>query len=156
MVKPNTRYFFLLLFIPIVLSSCWSYDEVELKSMDDVTLVGLSPSKLSLLVKATIDNPNNYDIKIKDPDIDVYIDGHKVGKLEMDKALVLQKGTVKQYQIPIHTELSASLGSLFPILLGIMASNRIQFGAKGSIKGSAKMFSQRIDVDIDQEVDLSR
>jgi len=156
MLKVNSSHLLFLLLFPVVLSSCWSYEEVELKSVDDARLMGLSPTTLSLEISATIDNPNDYNIKIKDPDIDIYIDGNKVGKLKMDEALVLKKGTSDQYTIPIHTKLDGSLGSLFPILLKLMASDKVRFGAKGSFKGSAKMFSQRIDVDIDQDVDLSR
>ena len=119
-------------------------------------LVGLSPSTLSLEVSATIENPNKYKIKVQDPDIDIYLEGNKVGKLQMDAPLTLQKDTTMQYTVPIHTELDGALGSIFPVLLGVMSSNTIRFGAKGTFKGSAKMISKRIDVDIDQEVDLSR
>jgi LEA14-like dessication related protein len=156
MFKLNSSHLLFLFFVPFVLSSCWSYEEVELKSVDNVRLVGLSPTTLSLEISATIDNPNDYNIKIKDPDIDVYIEGNKVGKLKIDEALVLKKATSEQYTVPIHTKLDGSLGSLFPVLLKLMASDKVRFGAKGSFKGSAKMFSQRIDVDIDQDVDLSR
>ena len=149
------RYSFIFL-LPIILASCLQYEEVELKSFDGVMLKGISSQNIEIEASATILNPNDYNIKIKDPNIDVYLEGHKIGKLDLDETLVLEKNSKKTYTIPIRTSLDTELGSILPLMFTVFTKDKVLMQAKGDFKASAKMLSKRVDVDIEQEVDLRR
>lgn len=156
MVGHSPRVFIILALLPTLLASCLEYREVELKSFDGVMLNGISAKNLELSLSATIHNPNNYNIKVRNPDIDVFVEGFKVGKLDMEEALVLKKESEQQYTIPILTSVDGEIASLLPLLMIVFSKDRIDIQAKGDFKATAKLLSKRVDVDIEQKVDLRR
>lgn len=119
-------------------------------------LKGISAKNVELAVTATIHNPNTYNIKVKDPDIEVYVEGFKIGKLDMDETLVIKKQSEQQYTVPVLTSIDGEFASLFPLLLIVFNKDEVELRATGDFKASAKMLSKRVDVDIEQMVDLRR
>ena len=54
-----------LLFVPLMLTGCFSYEEIQLVRVKDVNYQELKGTTLRLSFVATVNNPNYFNVKIK-------------------------------------------------------------------------------------------
>jgi len=139
--------FFCILF----LSSCLSYEQVELQDITNVQVDQLDLKGIAVRIDARINNPNGYMIHLLDPDVDLFINGKFIGKGILDTALTLQKRSTQIYSIPIHAEVAP--GSLLGLLLsGTLNSKSVKLGAKGTVVGKAFLVRKRFPFELEEEV----
>lgn len=141
--------FFCILF----LSSCLSYEQVELLDVTNVQVQQLDLKGIAVRIDARINNPNGYKIQLLDPDVDLFINGKFIGKGILDTALTLQKRSTQIYSIPIHAEVAP--GSLLGLLLsGTLNSKSVKLGAKGTVVGKAFLVRKQFPFELEEEVEF--
>ena len=72
--------YFSIIFICSFLISCVDIQPLDIGNIDDVKVKSLTDKGVELTMGVTIKNPNNMKFKVKAYDLDVYIDGKKMGK----------------------------------------------------------------------------
>ena len=77
------------LFSIVFLTSCFDYEDVEFKGVQNIGLEGRSGGNITVRIDMKVNNPNNYNIKIKKSSLDVFVNGSKVGKTKMKNSIIL-------------------------------------------------------------------
>jgi LEA14-like dessication related protein len=144
----------LLFLLPVVLSSCFGYKEVSLREVRSVELRRIDDHGVSFTVEAVINNPNDYRIKARDPDVDLFVNGKPMGKATIDSVLTLDKHSERSYFVPVTAIISGD--QLTGIVLAGMLTGRVMLRAQGSMVGQVGLFRRRFPFELEQEVELDQ
>lgn len=143
----------LLLPLAFLVTGCFSYKQVELKDITNVSVERMDGKGIAVRVDALLDNPNGYRIHVLDPDVDLYVNDKYIGKGILDSALVLERKTTRVYSVPLHADLQG--GSLLMLLLsGALTGDDVKFGAKGTVVGKAGLIRKRFPFELEEQIDL--
>ncbi len=141
------------LFSIVFLTSCFDYEDVEFKGVQNVGLEGREGGKVTLRIDMKVNNPNNYNIKIKKSSLDIFVNGSYVGKTKMKNNITLKKNQQNVYPLYLtlsEKELKSSALSSFGSLLRGSMKVRIQGNIKAKVYGIGKKFP----IDVEQPVNL--
>lgn len=137
----------------MLFTSCLTFQELDFKGIEDVKVNEFSQKGIDVEIKANIYNPNNYNIKIVDSDLDFYLGGVKVGRGNIDKNITLKKKLEKTYTFRLKADpgqMQLGLGTIMQMLFTQTAT----VGVKGTIKGRALGMSQKVPVEFEQKIGL--
>ena len=141
------------LFSIFLFTSCFDYKEVEFKGVQNFGLEGRSEGNITVRIDLKVNNPNNYNIKIKRSSLDIFVNGVKVGKTKMKNNIVLKKNQQDVY--PLYLTLSekqlkgSALSSIGSFLKGSM-----KLRLKGDIKAKVYGVGKKFPIDIEEPVNL--
>jgi|SaaInlStandDraft_5_1057022.scaffolds.fasta_scaffold13066_3 LEA14-like dessication related protein len=141
------------LFSIVFLTSCFDYEDVEFKGVQNIGLEGRSGGNITVRIDMKVKNPNNYNIKIKKSSLDVFVNGSKIGKTKIKNNIVLKKNHQEVY--PLFLTLSekelkgSALSSIGSLLRGSM-----KVRIKGNIKAKVYGFGKKFPIDVEQPVNL--
>jgi LEA14-like dessication related protein len=138
--------------LALLLSGCLSYKEVVMHDIADVELRKLDLKGVDLTAHVRLENPNGYRIHVKDPDVDLYLNGSFVGKGMLDSTLVLDKRTSRIYEIPLRAEFKG--GNLLMMILGGALSGEVNIGAKGTVVGQAGLLRKRFPFEVEETLNM--
>lgn len=133
---------------------CINYQDVAFVSVDSLSVKNISFSGVDLGVTVTLENPNNYTIKIMSADIDLAIAGNHIGKVIIPEKLVLDKKSKKQQTFVVFTELSAISNNLLPSILALMGSKTIHVKASGEFKAKAFAVGKKFLVNFEDDIEI--
>ena len=142
----------LLLTLALLLTGCLSYKEVAMHDIVDVEMHKLDTKGVSLTALVKLENPNGYRIHVKDPDVDLYLNGTYVGKGYLDTNLVLPKRSNMVHRVPLHAEFKGL--NLLMVMLGSALSGEATIGAKGTVLGQAGLLRKRYPFEVEEKVSL--
>jgi LEA14-like dessication related protein len=143
---------FLLPTLALLLSGCLSYKEVIMHDVADVQVRRLDLKGVDLTAHVRLENPNGYRIQVKDPDVDLYLNGTFVGKGMLDSTLVLDKRSSRIYEIPLHAEFKGA--NLLMMMLGGALSGEMKIGARGTVVGQAGLLRKRFPFEVEEMVEM--
>lgn len=146
--------YFLACFLGFMQLGCISYQDVEFVSFDKLSIKNISFTGVDLGITVTIENPNNYKIKIVDADIDLEIAGKPVGKIIVPEKLVLDKKSKKQQTFVVATGVSKLSKSFGPTLMALLGNKKIRIKANGSFKAKAFAVGKKFLVNFDDEINM--
>ena len=141
------------LFSIVFLTSCFDYEDVEFKGVQNIGLEDRSGGNITVRIDMKVNNPNNYNIKIKKSSLDVFVNGSKIGKTKIKNNIVLKKNHQEVY--PLFLTLSekelkgSALSSIGSLLRGSM-----KVRIKGNIKAKVYGFGKKFPIDVEQPVNL--
>jgi len=145
----TVRLLLIIAILPILMTSCLSYKEIEL---GDVKNVKLNKSKdgsgANILVGIEVKNPNNYKIKIKKIEADLLVNGKKVGKIALNKKVVLPKKSDQVQDFAVNTQLSNLLSAVPALLFG----GDVNLQLKGYIKGKIFILSKKFPMEAEKQI----
>jgi LEA14-like dessication related protein len=144
----NIFPFIVFVSISFFFTSCFSYKEIELGDVENVRLNKVSGGGLEIKSDMLINNPNNYKIKIKKIEADVLVNGKKVGKIELNKKIVLPKKSEQMQTFTVNTQLSDLLSAAPTVLFG----GPVLLQLKGYIKGKVFIFSKKFPLDEERTI----
>lgn len=105
-------------------------------------------------VQVEIHNPNNYRIRLKDPDVDLYANDVLLGKAMLDSTVVLDRNSTRTYTVPLHATLQeGGQGALLPVLLTTMLGGRVKLGVKGTAVGQVGLLRKRFPFEAEYMVE---
>lgn len=134
-------------------SSCLTYQDVEIVSVNDVKVEKFTKDEARVAVTVTVDNPNSYKIKIVNSDLDLFLNGNAMGEAVIDNTIVLPKKSRKEHTIYISTDLSKAAG-LLPTLFTMALGSQAKFRVTGTIKAKAFGIGKKFPVDFQENVKL--
>ena len=155
--KPTFMYKHLLALLTLLLlAGCMSYSAVELVGVQDAQVTRFDATGLSATVTVQVHNPNNYRIKVMDPDMDLYVNDVALGKATLDSTIMLEASSTQAYTIPLHATLANGQAGLLPLLMSTALSGSLKLGVKGTVVGKAGLLRKRFPFEVEQRIDLRR
>jgi LEA14-like dessication related protein len=105
--------------------------------------------KHELLITFSVKNNSRLNLKIKDYNIDVSINGNKIGTTKMEgETIVLKKKDVTKMTVPLEIDIDSKyiIDMIVDYLKNPKKSNTINL--KGSLIGGIFIFKKNIDIDM--------
>jgi len=99
---------FFLLFITIVISACGQPKGIAYLDVENFKIQQIENNKAAISLDIRLYNPNSYKLKLKDADIDVFINGNHIGKVQQ---------AVDKYEVPKEDT------CLVPVILDVDMQN---------------------------------
>ena len=141
------------LFSVVFLTSCFDYEDVDFKGVQNIGLEDRSGGIITLRMDIKVNNPNSYNIKIKKSSLDVFVNGSKVGKTKMKNNIVLKKNHQDIY--PMYLTLSEKeLKSSALSSIGSLLTGKMKVRIKGEIKAKVYGIGKKVPIDLEESVNL--
>jgi LEA14-like dessication related protein len=141
------------LFSVVFLTSCFDYEDVDFKGVQNIGLEDRSGGIITLRMDIKVNNPNSYNIKIKKSSLDVFVNGSKVGKTKMKNNIVLKKNHQDVY--PLYLTLSEKeLKSSALSSIGSLLTGKMKVRVKGEIKAKVYGIGKKVPIDLEESVNL--
>jgi LEA14-like dessication related protein len=155
-MKTFKRAAIFLSFLSIILFAvgCLSYKEVKVIDVTDVGVKKFTAKGVEVEVAMQIKNPNNYNIKIVDSDLELFVKENRIGTAKIDNKVTLQKKSNQIHRFIIKSSLKDMGSSVFPLLMNVLGGGSIELHIKGDIKATAKGIGKRFPVDFKEKVEL--
>ena len=120
----------ILLMLSSLLLGCKAPQPLEYIGIENfgIRKVGLGMSTLAMKIK--IFNPNKYDIKLKEGNLDILIDNKSLGNLHLDSQYILAKASAMSVPVSIQVEMK----NLIPNAVSLLLNNEVNVQIKGNIK----------------------
>jgi LEA14-like dessication related protein len=139
---------FLPLIVLISLQSC-TIKEVQFKELKDVKIIKASKDLIEVEVLAVIYNPNWFGFRVKDNDLDLFMNNNRVGKARLVRGFRVEGNSEKTYRFKVKAipENSYILGNALSMLTGLVTRKQ-SFGIKGDLKVSVLGIGTTYRVDL--------
>lgn len=144
----------ILVLITIVsLSSCFEYEDVDFKGIQDFSLADRTKENILIRLDLKVNNPNTYNITIKPTTLDVFINGKNAGKTKMKDKIVLKKNTTGVYPLYLQAKTKDIMGAMTGSF-GSLLSGKIKIGVKGNVKAKAYGVGKKFYLNEEESVSL--
>lgn len=153
-MKPTSL--FSLILLVFLSASCITYKDVELKGTNGFNVDSFSKEEVRLRLTVTVENPNNYNIKVKKGDLDLFVSGKKAGKAKLAESIVLRKNETADYDVVVITSLKELGSGGLMTLAGGALSGSIPIRVKGWVKAKAFGIGKKFEIDERENVRLTR
>ena len=138
------------IFLIGLLISCKGFKEPVFVSFDGVDSFRWKEGKqVSFNLKATLENPNGYALKIKPCSLDVFVEKRKLGVLRLEKKIKLKGKRENNLTAPISVKLSS--GAMFT-LMRYAKRDSVSVRLEGEIKGGVFLFSKKAPIKIEKTI----
>jgi LEA14-like dessication related protein len=145
------RYIFLVLGVLILGTSC-AYKNVELVRVASVHVDEFSSDNVQVTASLVLKNPNDFEIKIKDSDLDLYVNDYKVARADIRKMIKIPKNTVMTHDLVFDSSLEDVGGGVLRSLVSVIARGIVKIGIKGSVNATAYKMTEKVPVDVEGDV----
>ena len=140
----------------ILLTGCFSYQEVTLKGITDVSIEQMDQNGVSAQVTVRVDNPNAFRIRVGDPDVDLFLNDSPIGKASIDSTVVLEKRTEREYVVPLRASFNGGGLPAMGALLSAAFGGKVRVKASGTVTAQALLLRKKIPFEAEHELDLGR
>jgi len=107
--------FVILLFVPLLLTGCISYDDIQVLKVKDVSYQEFKGTTLKLAFVATVKNPNFYSVTVKNANMDLRLQDRILGKVTQIDHIEIKGRTEKDYKINISVEIKDMLSNVLSL-----------------------------------------
>jgi len=129
--------------IILITASCHStYKSLEYRDIKNVKMGQLGIKQSSLDFSLIVFNPNKYDIEIKNADLDIYIDGAYLGKINQELKVTASGMT----ESPLPFSIDLSMKNLLKNTLTTLFHDEIEVKAVGKLKAGRHGLYKTIEV----------
>jgi LEA14-like dessication related protein len=127
----------LILALVICLFSCSAPKPLEYRNCKNLVIGKISVDSSTLSMDVVYYNPNNYGMKLKRADLDLFIDSSFIGHVAQDYEITIPKKS--EFSVPL--KLNVDMQNVFKNALLVFFSHQADIRASGSIKlGKAFLF----------------
>jgi len=141
--------FFLLLII-VCTCSCRQPKQLVYQNVQNFKLkqAGLQQTEVSLDIR--LFNPNNYGMKLKDADVDVFVNGNRLGKMQVNEFFAVPG--LDTFSMPVM--LSVDLKNAVPNVLQLLLSPEVDIKLAGTVKAGRHGVYVRVPVNYEGKQDI--
>ena len=137
-------YIIILLFIPLLFLGC-GYEDIQLISIKDVTYKEFKGNVLRLVITATVNNPNRYNVKIKNANMDLRLNDKIIGSVTQMEQIDLAHRKQKDYKIQVSIEMKDMLSSIFSLYRVLMNEPK-NLNLSGTVHVKSFLYSRTFQV----------
>ena len=147
---PSSLSKFVFLLALISLSSC-DYSDVELRTIREIKIEKLDDKGIEIRGSAKVYNPNNYKIKIKSTDADLFLDGRQAGKAKLLSTVVIPANFDDFIEFRVRTDFTAGSIQLLPIILGASVKRSVNLEVKGKARAKSFIVGKTFDFEYEHK-----
>lgn len=137
----------ILLSLPLLLfSACSGFEDIKLTGVKDVTYQEFKGNILRLAITATVNNPNRFDVKIKNANMDLRLNDRVIGTVTQVEHVELAGRTQKDYKIQVSIEMKDMLTNLIT-LYRVLMNEPGNLNLSGSVQVKSFLYSKTFQVD---------
>lgn len=138
--------------------SCWLFIVIALfssacshtKELEYQKVQNFSMKQSSVCLDICLYNPNRYNLKLKDADVDVFMNGTRLGKLKLDGIHAVPK--LDTFLLPVM--LDVNLLTALPNALQLVMNSTVDIKLTGAIKAGRHGIYIHVPVNYEGQQDL--
>lgn len=148
------RAFFLSsLFLAVfILSSCYSFEEIQYKEISDIEVREISGEYILLHANAHFHNPNNRQVRLREAAVDVYFSEKVIAVLEPLEKVEIAAGA--DFTVPVRMKLDLKQLDIKGGFLGLFGLTELKLRFKGYFKVSTGILPFKVKVDEESVIRL--
>ena len=144
--KSNTTIAALVLILSC--GSCAVFEEPDFE-FSGVDIGEIGADEATFMVKAQVENPNWYALKVKKSQVDVLIENKKMGTIYLDNKIKFKRKSDGEHSIPLRASLEK--GALLQLMQYSM-EDKLQLNIKGKVKAGILFISKTFPVDYKRSI----
>lgn len=149
----RVRVFFAFIAISILLGSCSAIKPIEIGEISGLQISKITQSSIEMDLSLKVNNPNLVDISVDSVNVDIKINGIKVGKLTNMNTYTLQSNKLQVYHFPLEVKFADILSDVFNVVQSV-SKNEAIVELDGYIIGSSYMIDKKFDIKKKETVKL--
>jgi LEA14-like dessication related protein len=131
-------------------------EQVEFVDISSVQVKDMNANEMFLDVRATLNNPNNFSIKIIESDLDLFLEGSNMGKARLLESFTLEGGGEKAYDLKVKAEGKNLQMKMLPVMLSAALTGKVTVKLDGDITGRVALIKKKVKVNITEEVKFKK
>jgi LEA14-like dessication related protein len=143
---------FSFLTLALILSCCVPKEQVVLRKIRNVVLDTIEEGTPLLSGEAVFYNPNSIRIKLKEINIEVFVDGEK--SAHADQRLNSVIPSRDEFTVPLKIRLTLKKIGLWDTMLNILSGKKYEIHYKGYIRVQVHGIGVKVPVDYTDEIRL--
>lgn len=137
----------------IMLSAC-AIQDVELVKVNNFNVSKSTGDQPQLRVNITLDNPNNFNIKVKKTKINLDINGNDGGEIKLAEKVKIYKKSQQEYDFVLEGDKDQILSAIKSAGINVLLTGKVNISIKGWVKGKAFGLGKKIDVNEKKSLSL--
>ena len=143
--------FWLLFFLVFVLQGCRVYRDVEFKGVKETRFTSFNAQGVSCEFDVEVYNPNPYKITLMQSDVNLFLEGTRLGKVQLPESAVLQAEKSTVLKLTCTAEPS-SIPKIVGGAIGLVFKKDIVIEGKGNVTAKAFLVTKTVPVEFTQRV----
>ena len=136
----------------IILSTSCAYKNVELVEVGSVHVDEFSSANVQITASLVLKNPNDFEVIIKDSDLNLYVNDYKVARARIKKRIKIPQNTVMTHDLVFDSSLEDVGGGVLRSLVSVISRGVVKIGIKGSVNATAYNMTEKVPVDVEGDV----
>ena len=142
------------LLMTVLFTSCFKYEEVDIEKVNYIDVKSFDAKGATINLSMDIKNPNNYNIKLVDSDLYLYLEGNKVGKAKIGKTIILKKRSTETQNATVKVDFKDTNFSSLQKLVQQANKGKVDFRIKGEVKAKVSLIAKKVAVNYSDQIDL--
>lgn len=135
----------------VLISSCKLYTDVEFKGVKSTKFGSINRQGVTCEIVVEIFNPNPYKITLLNSDVELSLEGQKLGRVELPASAVLDAETKSQLNLSC-TVPSESIPAIAGSAIGLVFKKDLMLEGKGTLQAKAILISKTFPVEFKQRI----
>ncbi len=145
------RLKWLFLVVILTLQSCRVYRDVEFKAVKETRFTSFNAKGISCEFEVELFNPNPYKITLMQSDVDLYLEGTRLGKVQLPESAQLNADGKTLLKLACTAE-PASIPKLVGGAIGMVFKKDVVIEGKGSVTAKAFLITKTVAVEFKQRL----
>jgi LEA14-like dessication related protein len=135
----------------ISLESCKVYQDIEFKGVKQTRFTSFNSDGVACEFDVELFNPNPYSISLMRSDIDLFLEGTRLGNVELPSWAVLKGKESTTLRLSCTAE-PASIPKLLGGAIGLVFKKEVVIEGKGNITAKAFLITKTVPVEFKQRI----
>lgn len=144
--KGSYRGLYALAVLMLLLTSCSNIENIIIGDPEEVKIKGFEDNYLKASAKIPVENPSIYNIKIKEIDVKVFLNGRYMGKLVVDDVIKIKRKESMIYDLPVKIRLANLLGAAF-VMMNMKQGQEVKVRMEGTVKAQSMLITREFPID---------
>ena len=138
--------YIILLSLPLLFQGCFSYEEIKVVKVKDVTYQEFRGNVLKLSIKAIINNPNYFNVKITNANMVLRLNDRVLGNIMQVERLEIKGQTEKEYEMFLSIDMKDLTSNMIGIYRVLM-NNPKNLNLSGTVEVKSFLYHKTFQVD---------
>ncbi len=147
------RYSIIITIATLLFASCSRPEEMpEFKKVDDIKVGKVVGQEAILNANAYFYNPNDVKMTLRKVNIDVLLDGQKIGTINQSKKTKI--GAKSDFTVPVDASFNLGDVGMLKSIMSVLGGKKMKAQYKGYIKLTVHGVPIRVPVEYEEEIRL--
>lgn len=138
--------------ISFMLASCTAYDDVEVLSVKDIEVIEFSQDAIQAYVDLELENPNWYNVKIIDSELELFLNDKPMGKVTLGEKVKIPRKSTTVQRVHILSDLEDLETNFLQNVLTLLFNKTTKLEVKGWIEGKGFVVRKKVPIEVVEEI----